>query len=210
MKDMCTNDLYLCKDSSRINCTLACSTLGYIPCRNYVDKKICLSVNKKSSRFFSLKSAKTSIFDRAFFFDDPFAGAGDSADAGFQERFLFSFLSLAVLGGLFVLLILFTVLYRRNKRNKSKSTCRSSTGLIPGSEDDCGRTGRPPCGSISASTSLSSQILIDDIAKTYSSLSRPGRNRDDFERVDTPPLKLLKTDTFITVSFNRIICLFIS
>lgn len=61
---MCTNDLYLCKDSSRINCTLACSTLGYIPCRNYVDKKICASVNKKSSgRFFSLKSASGSAGD---------------------------------------------------------------------------------------------------------------------------------------------------
>jgi hypothetical protein len=44
---MCTNDFYLCKDSSRINCTLACSTLGYIPCKNYVDKKICGSVNRK-------------------------------------------------------------------------------------------------------------------------------------------------------------------
>jgi hypothetical protein len=42
---MCTNDFYICKDSSRINCTLACSTLGYIPCKNYVDKKVCSRLN---------------------------------------------------------------------------------------------------------------------------------------------------------------------
>lgn len=43
---MCTNDLYQCKDLSRINCTRACTTLGYIPCKNYMDTKICASVVK--------------------------------------------------------------------------------------------------------------------------------------------------------------------
>lgn len=54
---MCTNDLYTCKDLSRINCTLACSTLGYIPCKNYMDKKICETVIRRqkgqSNSFFN-------------------------------------------------------------------------------------------------------------------------------------------------------------
>jgi hypothetical protein len=51
---MCTNDLYLCRDASRINCTLACLTLGYIPCKNYMDKKICSTVLKnKSLKFYN-------------------------------------------------------------------------------------------------------------------------------------------------------------
>lgn len=44
---MCINDIYMCRDSSRINCTLACSTLGYIPCKNYADKQICLKLFEK-------------------------------------------------------------------------------------------------------------------------------------------------------------------
>jgi hypothetical protein len=48
----------MCKDSSRINCTLACSTLGYIPCKNYKDTKICASVLKQTNKFFNLKSIK--------------------------------------------------------------------------------------------------------------------------------------------------------
>ena len=56
---MCTNDLYQCKDSSRINCTRACTTLGYIPCKNYVDTKICATIlknllNKASNPSFRL------------------------------------------------------------------------------------------------------------------------------------------------------------
>lgn len=89
---MCTNDLYLCKDSSRINCTLACSTLGYIPCRNYVDKKICSSVNKKhqSGRFFGLKSTSSnggSRFIPSFFFDDDDYAIVDDGD-GSQLKFV--------------------------------------------------------------------------------------------------------------------------
>lgn len=53
---MCTNDLYTCKDLSQINCTLACSTLGYVPCKNYLDRKVCENVlrklDQKSNRFF--------------------------------------------------------------------------------------------------------------------------------------------------------------
>ncbi len=45
---MCMNDVYVCKDLTRINCTLACSTLGYIPCKNYVDKLVCSSIAKKA------------------------------------------------------------------------------------------------------------------------------------------------------------------
>ncbi len=47
---MCTNDVYICRDrqSSLINCTLACSTLGYIPCQNYMDKLVCSTIAKKA------------------------------------------------------------------------------------------------------------------------------------------------------------------
>ncbi len=65
---MCTEDLYLCKDSSRINCTLACSTLGYIPCKNYMDRKICATVNKKASKFYSLKT-NNKLYHNLFNFD---------------------------------------------------------------------------------------------------------------------------------------------
>lgn len=56
MLDMCNDDLYTCRDSSRINCTLACNTLGYIPCRNYMDKKVCSNVLKKANKYLSSKS----------------------------------------------------------------------------------------------------------------------------------------------------------
>ena len=59
---MCINDLYTCKDSSKINCTLACNTLGYIPCRNYMDKNICSSINQKSNKFVNSKSIKSNYF----------------------------------------------------------------------------------------------------------------------------------------------------
>ena len=59
---MCTNDLYTCKDSSQINCTLACSTLGYVPCKNYLDRKVCENVlrklEQKSNRFYFDSGAK--------------------------------------------------------------------------------------------------------------------------------------------------------
>ena len=44
--DTCINDLYLCRDSSRINCSWACSILGFIPCKSYRDKKVCSTVLK--------------------------------------------------------------------------------------------------------------------------------------------------------------------
>ena len=55
-KDMCINDIYLCKDFSRINCTLACSSLGYIPCKSYMDKKVCSSVLKNRDLFNGISS----------------------------------------------------------------------------------------------------------------------------------------------------------
>lgn len=48
---MCNNDLYTCRDSSRINCTLACNTLGYIPCKNYMDRKVCSNILKKNKLY---------------------------------------------------------------------------------------------------------------------------------------------------------------
>jgi len=56
----CVNDVYLCRDSSRINCSWACSILGYIPCKSYMDKKICSSVLKD----FDLSIKTGSINDR--------------------------------------------------------------------------------------------------------------------------------------------------
>ena len=61
---MCTDEIYTCKDLSRINCTLACLTLGYLPCKNYIDMKICnnladekLYYNMKSNnKFHQLKN----------------------------------------------------------------------------------------------------------------------------------------------------------
>lgn len=50
---MCTNDIYVCRDSSRINCTLACLTLGYIPCKHYKDIIICPTVLKNKNLKFS-------------------------------------------------------------------------------------------------------------------------------------------------------------
>ncbi len=59
---MCTNDLYTCKDLSRINCTLACSTLGYIPCQNYMDRKICASVLKRHHSQSSIIEYRSILF----------------------------------------------------------------------------------------------------------------------------------------------------
>ncbi len=47
---MCTNDIYKCKDNlSVINCSMACSTLGYIPCQNYMDEKVCASFLRRQA-----------------------------------------------------------------------------------------------------------------------------------------------------------------
>lgn len=205
---MCTNDLYLCKDSSRINCTLACSTLGYIPCRNYVDKKICSSVNKKSAlsslggghangdRFFGLKTAASSSYRSAFGFlfdkDTP------SSDHGFTDTTLaLTLFGLFLFGVIIAGLVLFC-LVARNRKNKQrkKKTCSSS------SSDDANMTNRTnghrrsgggDGGAIfhSASTSLSSsQTLFDDVAKNYSSLCRNLRLTADEPLDDSADLRL--------------------
>lgn len=61
---MCNNDLYTCRDSSRINCTLACNTLGYIPCKNYMDRKVCSNILKKN-KFYNSKSINDNNYPTA-------------------------------------------------------------------------------------------------------------------------------------------------
>lgn len=207
-KDMCTNDLYLCKDSSRINCTLACSTLGYIPCRNYVDKKICSSVNKKSSagsgshfgsalsgsgRFFSLKTGSGS---------SPLSFLFDSNEDGVRlsDTVVFSLLGVLLFASLVVVLVLFGVFYNRNKRKKKAPPPRSAvigfnptSGSSSGDFCDYSRVNRDNLGgSLSA---LSNQTFFDDVTKNYSSLCRSLRHRDEFNDCDAvvPPRNSKKT-----------------
>lgn len=116
--DMCTNDLYQCKDSSRINCTLACSTLGYIPCKNYMDRKICASVNKKSINY------PSSNYFRNNFNNDL------NSSSFFSEKFLvigvclFMFTSIIVL--LFVLYFVFQKKFKHRKENQANDDQPSS------------------------------------------------------------------------------------
>ena len=41
----CPDEVYICKDLSRINCIEACPDLGYIPCKHYKDYEICGNSN---------------------------------------------------------------------------------------------------------------------------------------------------------------------
>ncbi|CAF0798424.1 unnamed protein product [Brachionus calyciflorus] len=106
--DMCTNDLYICKDSSRINCTLACSTLGYIPCKNYADRKICASYNKK-----------TSLFNKYGSFD---IGERSSFLKGIpsNEKFMLTAVGLFVIAFLIISFLLFGLIYKRYKQKKKR------------------------------------------------------------------------------------------
>lgn len=248
---MCTNDLYLCKDSSRINCTLACSTLGYIPCRNYVDKKICSTVNKKSnlggggSRFFGLRpsgasssggSGGGSTFGFLFNNDDDFSAGEHSLFLRLGgDTLVFSLLGVILFATLIGVLVLFGVLYNRNKKRRKKSPSsssmgRSSEGFLPGELDDdvtCGSGGRHITASLAghmsrnngfmtaSMTSLASRTIFDDAAKNYSSLCRNLRLRDDLDsrQIPPPPLPLqhphshstLKSDRSFVVSFFKFI-----
>ena len=116
---MCTNDFYLCKDSSRINCTLACSTLGYIPCKNYVDKKICGSVNRKLN---TANKQHLLMNDDKFKFSNllsrTFKGSdfGDKRYFASNDQFLYTLLGSIFFISVLVFIILFGVLYHRHKR----------------------------------------------------------------------------------------------
>jgi len=123
---MCTNDLYVCRDSSHINCTLACSTLGYIPCKNYMDKNVCDSVVKysllKANLLNSQKQKKIDLHSTGFF-DYP----------KLNESIFIIVLGLFVLISVSIILTLFTMFYfrmkKRNKNSQQNSRILNSTEL---------------------------------------------------------------------------------
>lgn len=104
--DMCTNDLYTCKDTSVINCTMACTTLGYIPCINYMDKNACANV---------LKRHQSRIFDKHSNF------SGNLSNGVLFWTILGFFTVIFIIGFLMFLM----VHYKRSKRIRTKLPIRN-------------------------------------------------------------------------------------
>lgn len=133
---MCINDLYTCKDSSRINCTLACNTLGYIPCRNYMDKKICSSIIRKTNKFSNFKSFKENSFQ---FINSAGSKEIDVLGSKFSisDSILFTVLGLIIMGSIFLFLFLCSIrLQQKRRKNLPKTNNSTSSISINNSEED--------------------------------------------------------------------------
>ncbi|RNA41037.1 Low-density lipo receptor-related [Brachionus plicatilis] len=177
--DMCTNDLYICKDSSRINCTLACSTLGYIPCKNYADRKICSSYAKKSN-YLKLNSILKQIEEdnnsdnlkesSPFFGNARFSGSL-LKNLPSNEKIIFSALGAVVLVFLILFLVLFGVMYKRFKQKKRMFTTRlASRSQSPNStaQNDTGVNTKPnPLSNLNIITKNNSRDGLNNPEHAY-------------------------------------------